>query len=125
MAAVNVTAAQAEIIGQVAAVVGAGVAVLMVYAAIVAFRHFRDLVGDGGESSAASGRQRPASIEEVYERAAAMAAVGDGQSDEYGHNLRTEAFDSGYVGRRLGDIVDPSAMKAYQDGKAARAEDRA
>jgi hypothetical protein len=124
MAAINVSVAQAEIIGQVAAVVATGLAILMVYAALLAFRHFREVLGDGG-ASASPAREKPTSMEQVYERAAAMAASGQGQSDVYGHNLATEAYDSGYVGRRMGDVVDPVAMKAYQDGQAARAEDRA
>lgn len=64
-------------------------------------------------------------MDAVYERAAAMAAAGEGQSEDYRHNTITEAYDAGYSGRYLGDTLDPATSAAWNQARADRAEDNA
>ncbi|MFM9928359.1 hypothetical protein VLK31_35695 [Variovorax sp. H27-G14] len=83
---------------------------------------------DGGVSHEqafwSDGEQRT-SMDAVYERAAAMAAAGEGQSDEFRHSTVTAAYDAGYSGRFLGDSVDPATSAAWNQARADRAEDDA
>jgi hypothetical protein len=133
MAAVDVSVAQAEVIGQVAAVVSVGVMVLLVWVALSAFRNIRELLGGGGEVDPWEGytadddaRDRAAAgIDAVYARAAAMAAAGEGQSEDFRHNTVTTVYDSGYSGRYLGDSADPATLAAWQQGAADRKQDSA
>lgn len=60
----------------------------------------------------------------VYERAAAMAAAGEGQSEDFRHNTVTAAYDAGYSGRYLDGSADPAAIQAWNDGRDAMREDR-
>ena len=130
MAAINVSVAEAEVIGQVAAVVSVGLAIMLVYTAISAVHWVRDALGGGdvdpweGYTAADDARDRAAAgLDAVYARAAAMAAAGEGQSEDFRHNTVTAAYDAGYMGRRLGDSVDPATLRAWEDGNDARLED--
>jgi len=97
-----------------------GVAKLGVDAAILAFQFVQDAIDGGGAAAAVSSG---GGIEAVYARAAAMAAAGEGQSEDFRHNTVTAAYDAGYSGRRLGDSVDPATLEAWKQGAAHRAED--
>jgi hypothetical protein len=137
MAAVDITVAQAELVGQIASVVSVGIAVLLVYVALSAYRAMRTIleidgaVGGGGTVDHWEGytadddaRDRAAAgLDAVYARAAAMAAAGEGQSEDFKHNTVTAAYDAGYSGRRLGDSADPATLAAWQEGNDARRED--
>lgn len=133
MAAVDITVAQVELASQIAAVVSVGVMVLLVFVALSAFRNVRDALGGGGREADQwegytaddDARDRAsAALDAVYARAASMAAAGEGQSEDFGHNTATSAYDAGYSGRRLGDTVDPATIAAWNQGAADRAEDK-
>jgi hypothetical protein len=122
-----------------------GVACLGIWAAISAFRVLRELLGFGPASGAGSAshgaggddywdgytaaddaRDRAAAgagLEAVYERASAMASAGEGQSQDFRHNTVTAAYDAGYMGKHLGDSVDPATHAAWSEGRSHREED--
>lgn len=131
MAAIDVSLAQAEVIGQVAAVVSVGMAVLLVWVALSAFRNIRDALGgdgggdpwDGYDAQQDAKDRAAAAMDAVYARASAMAAAGEGQSEDFGHNTAGAAWEAGYAGRVVGDTMDPAAQAAWEQGRLAAQED--
>jgi hypothetical protein len=120
MAAINISVAQAEIIGNVAAVVSVGLVVLLVYTTLTAFRALRDVLDDGDAGAGGGGR-----LAAAHARAAEMQAIGAGQSSVFAENARVDAYDAGYGGREFDPAWGEEHRESYHQAQVDRNADLA
>jgi hypothetical protein len=114
MSAVNVTAAQAEIVSNIAAVVSVGLVVLLVYVALSSLKTIRDALGGVGEvdhwagyTAADDARDRAAAgldrteltgrMADAEQHAMQLQMLGEGQSVAYANAISADRFDDDWA----------------------------